>query len=160
MKNGHELEHEDQSGLGAFHLAGETESEARAFRQDAEASAEESEHVIMDEDDAVRNADREAARKYMDLMKGIFASIYDFEGPRMFALDCAVYVLQLGPEILGMDDMQKIAVKWKCTRQNVQKLVERIRLENKLPLIEGQRSSDGRTNMSISRIAQLDPNTP
>lgn len=113
-----------------------------------------SEIIVMDEEDAARKADRDAALKYLAHMKGAFASIYTFQGPRLFALDCMVAAHGMW-EILGVRDYARLAQKWNCSKWNVGKLVKEMQQNLSLPPTASQREEPARANMREKRKKQL-----
>ncbi len=116
----------------------------------------------MDDEDAferaseqhVQNAYREASEHYLDFMKRWAMAVKSFKGKPGLALDCGLLALGF-TDILGCQTQVQLARRWTCTKENVRKLVNHIQKLTGAPPTPGQRSEEGRKNMSEKRKGQL-----
>jgi hypothetical protein len=101
-----------------------------------------------------RNEYREAAERAYDFFRCWAMVVKEFKGQRAFAFDCGL--LALGwTEILGCDSQVELAARWKCEREMVRKLVNRIQRMTGAPPLSSQRSESGKNKMWKARRKQL-----
>src|SRR5688572_13285308 len=116
------------------------------------------EPVVMDEEDALKVAEqsayREAAGRWYQWQKGLYASVLGYKSNKLFALECAIAAQGMW-EVLGVKDFSELARRWSCTKANVAKLVKKLQKANGMPPAPGQREETGCANMRSARLKQL-----
>lgn len=109
--------------------------------------------AVLHEDDG---AYREAARQSMDFYRRVFMVIQDFRGDKSFANDCAMLALGWF-DLARARTQQELAVRYKCERANVNRLVNKFQALLSITPCIGQRTETSRAKFSEARKKQLKP---